>query len=165
MRMVDAVQVIAAELIELDPSVDWGARAEAYAEELKEAHEDIETMLSAIPDEQRKLVTNHDALGYFAALYEFEIVGVVIPGGSTLGDPSSREIAELVELIEREEIPAIFAETTEPSALAATIASEVGRDVEVATLFVESLGEPGSGADSLIGMLLTNARVIAEALG
>ena len=60
---------------------------------------------------------------------------------------------------------AIFAETTQPTALAEAVAAELGDDVEVVELFTESLGEPGSGAETLSEMLLTNARRISEALG
>jgi zinc/manganese transport system substrate-binding protein len=112
----------------------------------------------------RLLVTNHDALGYFADRYDFEIVGVVIPGGSTLADPSSAELAALVETLLETDVPAIFAETSSPAQLAETVAAEAGNDVEVVELHTGSLGEPGSGADTLIGMLRTNATRIRDAL-
>jgi zinc/manganese transport system substrate-binding protein len=89
----------------------------------------------------------------------------VIPGGSSLGDPSSAELAELVAVIEREQVPAIFAETTESRALAEAVAAEAGGDVAVVELYTESLGEPGTSADTLIGLLLVDAKRIAEALG
>ncbi|HEX6286259.1 MAG TPA: metal ABC transporter substrate-binding protein, partial [Acidimicrobiia bacterium] len=115
--------------------------------------------------DRRQLVTNHEALGYFADRYDFEIVGVVIPGGSTLGDPSSAELAELVETIERNDVDVIFTETSEPGSLAEAVAAEAGREVAVVVLFTESLGEEGADAGTLTGMLLENARLIAEALG
>jgi zinc/manganese transport system substrate-binding protein len=121
-------------------------------------------MLADIPASRRKLVTNHDSLGYFADRYGFEIIGAVVPGGSTLGDPSSAELAGLVEKISSAGVPAIFAETTEPTALAEAVAREVGDDVVVVELYTGSLGEQGSGADTLIGMLLTDAGRIAGAL-
>jgi zinc/manganese transport system substrate-binding protein len=92
------------------------------------------------------------------------VIGTVVPGGATLAEPSSAELAALVEEIEAEGVRAIFAETTEPSVLADAIAAETGGTVEVVELYTGSLGEPGSGADTLIGMLITNARRIAEAL-
>jgi zinc/manganese transport system substrate-binding protein len=164
LRMADAAGLIAAELAAVDGSVDWGARAEAYAGELRAADAEIVEILRAVPDANRKLVTNHDALGYFADRYGFEVIGTVVPGGATLAEPSSAELAALVEEIEAEGVRAIFAETTEPSVLADAIAAETGGTVEVVELYTGSLGEPGSGADTLIGMLITNARRIAEAL-
>ena len=110
------------------------------------------------------MVTNHEAFGYFADRYGFEIVGVVIPGGSTLAEPSSSELADLVEVINQSGTSAIFAETTQPSSLAEAVAAELGDDVEVVELFTESLGGPGSGAETLQEMLLTNAARISEAL-
>ncbi len=164
-RMAEAARLIAEEMTRVDPLVDWSSRAEVYAIELDTTHREIESILQAVHRDSRKLVTNHDALGYFAAVYGFEIVGTVVPGGSTLGAPSSDELAELVRVIEEEDVPAIFADTTESSALAFSVAAEVGHEVEVVDLYTGSLGEPGSGADTLIGMLLTNAELIAGALG
>ena len=163
-RMGDAAREIASQLAVIDPSVDWASRAEAYATELAGADGEIADLLAAVPAERRKLVTNHDAFGYFAARYGFEIVGVVIPGGSTLADPSSAELAELVDTIIAEEVPAVFAETSEPTNLAEAVAAEVGGDVQVVELYTESLGGPGSGAETLIDMLTTNAQRIAAAL-
>ena len=120
---------------------------------------------SPIPPERRKLVTNHDALGYFADRYDYEVVATVIPGGSTLGEPSAADLSALVELIAEEGIPAIFAETTAPAALAEAVAAELGEGVEVRTLYTGSLGAPGSGADTYVGMMRTNAATIADALG
>ena len=163
-RMADASRIIAGELAAIDASVDWMASADAYADELLAADAEVAALLSPILDSDRKLVANHGALGYFADRYGFTVIGTVIPGGSTLGDPSSSELAALVEKIQNENVPAIFAETSEPAALADAVASEVGNDVMVVDLYTGSLGEPGSGAETLIGMLLTNARLIAEAL-
>jgi len=162
-RMAEAARLIAAELTAIDPAVDWGARADQYAAELVSADAEIAGIVGSIPTERRMLVTNHDAFGYFAARYGFEIIGVVIPGGSTLADPSSAELGALVEAIVATGVPAIFAETSEPTALAEAVAAEAG-DIAVVELYTASLGEPGSGADTLIGMLLTDARLIADAL-
>jgi zinc/manganese transport system substrate-binding protein len=164
LRMAEAARLIAAELEEIAPGGSWGERAEAYATQLTEANDEIVEILSAVPEGSRKLVTNHEALGYLADVYDFEIVGVVIPGGSTLGDPSSAELAELVEVINAEQVPAIFTDLSSPSGLAEAVAEEAGSEVAVVGLYTESIGEPGSGADTLIGMLTTNAQAIADAL-
>lgn len=164
LRVAEAARLIAAELAALDPTKEWRARADAYAAELGELDEEIQGILAAVPAEKRKLLTNHDSLSYFADRYGFEIVGTVIPGGSTLAEPSSAGLARLVEEIEEEGVEVIFAETTEPTALAEALAAEADSEVRVVEMYTGSLGEPGSGADTLIGMLRTNARLIADAL-
>lgn len=164
LRMADATRIIAEELTKVDDNVDWTARGDAYADELVTADAATRTILEVVPPQDRKLVTNHDALGYFASRYGFEVVGVVIPGGSTLAEPSSAELTELVSAVEREQVRAIFAETTNPEVLADAVAAEAGGGVIVVELFTGSLGVAGSGAGTLIEMLETNAERIAQAL-
>jgi zinc/manganese transport system substrate-binding protein len=147
-----------------DSSVDWGTRAEEYAAEISESDRVIKEILSVVPGPERILVTNHDSLGYFADRYGFAVLGSVIPGGSTLSEPSSADIAALVDVINETGVDAIFAETTEPTVLADAIASEADHPVQVILLFTGSLGPPGSGADTLIGMLETNATRVAGGL-
>ena len=164
LRVAKAALHIADELNKIAPSPSWAERAEAYAASLEELDAEIRDLLSSIPEENRKLITNHDAFGYFAARYGFEVVGTVIPGGSTLAEPSSADLAALVDAIVDEGVRAIFAETIEPSILAEAVAAEVGASVEVVELYSGSLGEPGTDAGTLIGMLRLNAERIAEAL-
>ncbi len=163
LRVADAAELIAKELANLDASVDWITNATAYADQLRTLDAEVVSMLAAVPDERRKLVTNHEAFGYFADRYEFEVVGTVIPGGSTLADPSSVELAELVEVLTEEGIEVIFAETTEPVALAEAIAAEVER-VAVVELFTGSLGESGSGAETYVDFIRSNASQVAATL-
>jgi zinc/manganese transport system substrate-binding protein len=166
LRMADAAQIVAAELgATLGGEVDWVGRGEAVASEILAMHEQLQDLLETIPRDRRILVTNHDALGYLADRYGLEVVGVIIPGGSTMGEPSSAQLADLVATIRETGAPAIFADTTDPSSLAEAIASEVGESVDVVDLYTGSIGEPGSGADSYAGMMLTNGRRIATALG
>jgi zinc/manganese transport system substrate-binding protein len=164
-RMADAAGLVASALAAIDPAGDHLARGAAYAATLRDVDREIEQILAGIPAAERLLVTNHEAFAYFAARYRFEVVGVVIPGGSTLAEPSSAELAALVAVIRDRRVPAIFAETTQPTGLAEAIAAEAGTDVAVVELFSESLGEPGTPAATLAGMLLENARRIAAALG
>jgi zinc/manganese transport system substrate-binding protein len=164
LRAATAAEVVAAALSEIDPTTNWATRASAYAGELRALGAEIEAMLEPIPEGNRKLVTNHDAFGYFAHRYGFEVVGVVIPGGSTLAQPSSAELAALVEVMEEEDVRVIFAETIEPTVLADAVAAELGEDVEVVELYTDSLGPPGSGAETLIDMLRLDAERIAAAL-
>ncbi len=164
-RVALAAVAIADALAEIDDSVDWHARASVYGRELAATAQSIESTLSPIPDARRKLVTNHDSLGYFASRFDLEIIETVIPSGSALAEPSSGDLATLVKRMIEEQVDVIFAETTDPTGLAKAVASEVGDDVSVVDLYTGSIGSPGSGADSLVGMLTTNAELIAAALG
>ena len=166
-RMATASVLIAQEVAaatDLDGQV-LAEQASAYAEEIVAADEEIQSTLAVIPDPERLLVTNHEVFGYFAERYAFEIIGVVIPGGSTQGEPSAEQIADLATEIEAAGVPAIFADTSASDDLVDALAAEVGSQVEVVELYSESLGEPGSGADTYIGLITTNARRIADALG
>jgi len=162
-RVADAVELIAAELTALDPSIDWEASAMAYANELRTLDVDLAALLTAVPEERRKLVTNHEAFGYFAERYGFELVGTVVPGGATLADPSSAELADLVEVLIDEGVNVIFAETIEAAALAEAVAAEID-GATVVELFTGSLGAPGSGAETYIDFMRSNAMRIADGL-
>lgn len=165
-RMSAAVERIAEAVVDEVPDIDAEAvrqLTEEYVAELDELHRDIESELSAIPVEERVLVTNHEVFGYFADRYGFEVVGTVIPGGSTSDAGSGRALADLVQVVRERDVAAVFADTSSPDELARTLAAEVG-DVEVVELFSESLGEPGSGAATYLEMMRTNARLIVEAL-
>lgn len=159
------VDNIAAALTEADPEQGdtYKARAEAYKQALDETKAEVQAIIDEIPQENRKLVTNHDAFGYFARAFGLEIVGAVIPSASTEAEPSARQTAELLETIERENVRAIFAESSVNSTLARTLANDAGVMI-VDDLYGDSLGEPGSGAETLDGMLRANAQKIANAL-
>ncbi|HEX9824177.1 MAG TPA: metal ABC transporter substrate-binding protein [Actinomycetota bacterium] len=162
-RVARAAELIAARLDELVPG-GWEGRAAAYASELRELDEEIRALLAPIPAEDRELVTNHDAFGYLADRYDLEVVGVVIPGGSTLGEPSAASLAALAEIIRERDVPAIFTETIHSTGLAEVLGDEVGRPVEIVSLYSDSLGEPGSEAATYAGLMRANATRIAEAL-
>jgi zinc/manganese transport system substrate-binding protein len=164
-RMADAANAVAAKLAEVAPgATDWTARGQAYAQEIQSTEEAMRGLFDQIPVDRRKLVTGHMAFGYLADRFGFSIVGVVIPGGGTMGAPSAGDLAALARTIIDEDVPAIFTETTESPTLADALAKEVGRDVKVVSLYTGSLGAPGSGADSYLGLLLTDAQTIAHAL-
>lgn len=141
----------------------YEANATAYKGRLDAAREEIQAIIDEIPMEKRKLVTNHDAFGYFAAAFGLQIVGAVIPSLSTQSEPSAQDTAELLATIEREGVQVIFAESSVNPALARTLAEDAGIEI-VDDLYGDSLGEPGSGAETIEDMLLANARTIADAL-
>lgn len=164
LRVATAARLIGAELEKTTGAGDYGERAEAYAVSAEALEREIATILEEVPADSRKLVTNHDSLGYLADRYGFEIVGVVIPGGSTFAEPSAREIVDLVETIQHENVPALFSETSAPATLAEVVADETGRDVKIVVLFTGSVGEEGSGAETYERMMRTNAERISAAL-
>lgn len=139
--------------------------ASSYPATLQELHHEVEATLGSVPTAKRLLVTGHDAFGYFADRYGFEVLGTIIPGGGSLGSPSSADLAALVDLIREREVPAIFVENTSSPELAQILASEVGRPVEVVELVGDSLGEPGSDTGTYVGLIRYNANAIAAALG
>lgn len=162
-RMAQAAREIGSALAEVAPGRDWASDAERVAGELLEVHAEVESILAEVPTERRKLVTSHDSVGYFADRYGFEVVGVAIRGGSTLAAPSSAEVAELVDAIRRAGVRVLFAETTSSRALLAAIADEI-EGVRVVEILEGSLAAAGEPGDTLGGMLIHNAQVIAEAL-
>jgi len=163
-RVAMIAEIVGSELSVVDPSIDWPSRASVYGAAMRESDSAITEILSVVAEQDRLLVTNDDALGYFADRYGFEVIGSIFPGGGTLSEPSTADLAELVDLINERDVGAIFAETTGSATLARAVAAEADHPVEVILLFVGSLGEQGSGAETLIGMLETNAVRIAEAL-
>ncbi len=164
-RTKQMVANIAQGLIAVDPpgEPDYQARLQAYQANLDLLDAEIAKRIALIPPERRKLVTNHDSLAYFAERYGLTIVGTVIPGIDTRTEPSAKDMAELVDRIKREGVPAIFTENTVSPRLAEALAEQAGVRV-VASLYTDSLGDPGSGADTYIGMMETNTRIIVEAL-
>lgn len=164
-RVVAMVDTIAAGLTEIDPAgaATYEARRVAYGADLQALDAAIEEAVATVPEERRKIVTNHDALGYFAARYGLTVVGTVIPSLETTAEPSAREVATLIETIEREGVPAIFAENTTEPGLARELAAETGVRI-VDDLYTDALGPAGSGADNYLGLMRTDTAIIVEAL-
>jgi zinc/manganese transport system substrate-binding protein len=134
-----------------------------YRSAIADTDAGVAALLDSIPAARRKLVTNHEALGYFATHYGFDVLGAVIPSASTLAEANPADLQALAQLIEETDVPAIFAEAQHSSVDADALADAVGR-IAVVTLFTDSLGPPGSGADTYLGLLSTDARLIVDAL-
>jgi zinc/manganese transport system substrate-binding protein len=141
------------------------AAVSVYADRLLALDADLAARFEALPPDRRVLVTDHDSFGAFADRYGFEILGSVIPASTTNAEASASDLDELADVIRATGVPAIFTETTQPDRLARAVADEAGGEVEVVELYTGSLGEPGSGADSFVGMHTTNAERIVAALG
>lgn len=163
---VNAVSIIEQVLIHADPaSADvFATNAAAYTAALEALDNHVRAETATIPEDQRKLVTTHDTFGYYAHAYDFEITGTALNSGSTEGgDPSARDIVELVRAIEDSGVPAIFAENVSNSGLMETIAAEAGVDL-APPLYTDALGEPGGEAGTYIDMMTWNTATIVTAL-
>jgi ABC-type Zn uptake system ZnuABC Zn-binding protein ZnuA len=123
----------------------------------------VKDQVNQLPVEQRLLVTNHDALGYFANAYNFKIVGAVIPSVTTDASPSARQLASLIGTIKSSGARAIFLDIGENQNLAQQIASETGVKV-VTGLYVESISGSAGPAPTYIDMIKYDVTVILEAL-
>ena len=166
-RMAEAARGIATELAStvegLDAAVLERSTA-AYVDQLRQLDAEVSSTLAVVPAPSRVLVTNHEVFRYFADRYSFEVVGSVIPSGTTNEAASSAALAELADAARAAGTRAIFVDSSSSDELARTVADEMGH-VEVVPLFTESLGEPGSGGERYVDMVRTNASRIAQALG
>jgi ABC-type Zn uptake system ZnuABC Zn-binding protein ZnuA len=137
-------------------------RAAGYRGALAELDAWIWEQVSRVPREQRKLVTDHAVLGYFAARYGFTQLGTVLPGFSSLAEASARDVARLQDLIAASGVSAIFVGQTANAALPQQIASDTG--VSIVNLYTGALGEEGGPAADYLQMMRVNTTQIVEAL-
>jgi manganese/zinc/iron transport system substrate-binding protein len=141
-------------------------RAAAYAARLEALDERLRTQIAAIPEGRRVLVTAHDAFRYFGRAYGVEVVGV--QGTSTESEAGLADINRLVELVATRGIPAVFIETSVSDRSVAALregARARGHEVGLGgTLYSDSLGGPGSGAETLESALEANVAAIVAAL-
>ncbi len=148
-------------LSEADPGHQevYAVNAEAYNAKLEALDATIREQVAGIPEENRKLVTDHQLFGYFADEYGFEVVGAVIPGFSTTAGASAGDVARLVEVIQEENVPAIFTGTTASQGLqnlAEAIADETGEEIKVLPLLTGSLAPEGEPGDTYLGYMQYN---------
>lgn len=159
-RMLDVVDALVPVLQDLgvaDPDSQYRAEIERLDAEMTEA-------FAAIPAERRALVTNHHVFGYLADRFGFDVIGAIIPGGTTLAAPSASDLASLVGAVEEAGVPAIFAESSSPDRLARALADEADVHVEVIELFTESLTDAQGGAPDYLTMMRVNTERIATGL-
>jgi ABC-type Zn uptake system ZnuABC Zn-binding protein ZnuA len=148
----------------LDPlnAGTYHKNATAYEKQLQTLDATIQAQVAQVPQDHRKLVTDHEALEYFAARYSFEVVGTLIPGYSTIAEPSASNLAGLIQTIRGEKVPAVFIGTTANPRVADVVARETG--AKVIALYSESLGGPGSGADTYLSMMQFDVDAIVKGL-
>ena len=159
-RMAGAVDSIVEALVELDASVDWAAQAAPYRQELLEVDTWIDQQLEFIPPDARVLLTGHQNLGYFADRYGFEVVATILPGATTMIEPSASGFADVIDVLEASGARAIFTDFGESQALAEQLTEQVDRDVAVVPLHLGALGSEGSGAETYLDLMRWNVEAI-----
>lgn len=163
------VDVVAEELSTLNPDCTEAitSRAEAYKPQLEALDDWTLKSVATIPEEQRILVTAHDAFTYYSRAYGIDVAG--IQGISTEAEAAIADIRDTVDVIVERNVPAIFVESTiNPRAIEAVkqAAQDRGHSVEVGgQLFSDAMGENGTADGTYIGMIYSNTKTITEALG
>jgi zinc/manganese transport system substrate-binding protein len=142
----------------------WAECGAEVAASISSAEEQVIALFDQIDVDNRVIVTDHDAFAYLADRYNFEIAGVVIPGGSTLAEATSQDLARLVSQVNDRGIKALIGNVQQQNRLLDALANESGGTLQVVPIYVESIGEPGSPAADYQGMMIWNAQQIVEAL-
>jgi manganese/zinc/iron transport system substrate-binding protein len=165
---MQAVEAVRDTYVEYDPehADTYNANAEAYLAELQELHEYVLAQAERVPEDQRVLITAHDAFHYFGRAYGFEVRG--LQGISTATEAGTADVQALADFIVERQIPAIFVETSVPArnieALQAAVESR-GFDVEIGGhLFSDAMGDEESGGNTYILMVRHNIDTIVGAL-
>ena len=152
-------------LIEIDPSNSkyYTENSKKYTKLLKQLDNGIKKSIMTIPPENRKLITYHDSWAYFAPRYGMTVIGAIQP--SDFGEPSARDVADLIDQVRAEEVPAIFASEVFPTNIIDQIAKE-GNITLVETLSDDDLpGKPGENNYSYVGMMIENMKNMILPLG
>jgi ABC-type Zn uptake system ZnuABC Zn-binding protein ZnuA/ABC-type Mn2+/Zn2+ transport system permease subunit len=160
-----AVREIERSLAAADPSrkTEFQRNADAYIARLQGLDAGIAACIDSVPAAQRKLVTDHDAFNYFASRYGIEIVGAVIPSQTTQAQPSAKDLSELADTIEKEEVKAVFPESSLSSKVATAIADQTGAAADY-TLYGDALGPEGSDGATYLEMERANADAVVRGL-
>ncbi len=157
--------IIRDNMVELDPSCadQYNENFAEFETLVDEFDASIKEAFDSIPEEQRKLVTYHDAYAYFADTYGWNVIGAIQP--SDFGDPTPSEIVDLIDQIEAENVTAVFGSEVFPSPVLEQIANETG------ATYVDDLrdddlpGAPGEEQHSWLGLMKFNFVTMTEALG
>jgi ABC-type Zn uptake system ZnuABC Zn-binding protein ZnuA len=162
---IAAVAAIRDALIAADRGgrADYKANARVYTERLRRLDRDVAACIGEIPPARRKLVTTHDALGYYADRYGIEVVGALIPSLSTAAQPSARDTQTLVDQIERENVEAIFPESSLEPKLERAVSRETGATVGRA-LWADTLGPADSDGATYVESIQSNTAALVDGL-
>jgi ABC-type Zn uptake system ZnuABC Zn-binding protein ZnuA len=160
---------IAAALAAQDPAgaATYEKDATAYRAKLTALDQEDQAEIDSIPAAQRKLVTNHDALGYYCARYGITFVGSIITSFDSAAELSGNQLSDLVTKIRKTGVRAVFSESSLPPRTAETVAHEAGVQVVGGedSLFADGLGPPDSPGGTYLGAERHNTETIVKALG
>jgi len=147
-------------LVEIDPAgtETYRANADSYLAELRTLDEEVTADIDSIPSDRRKLVTFHDAFPYLAQRYGLEVIGVVV--ASPGKEPSAKDVANLVDAIAAEEVPAVFKEPQFNARILELAADDAG--AEVCTLYSGTLDKK---VDTYVKLMRFNAKELVRCLG
>jgi ABC-type Zn uptake system ZnuABC Zn-binding protein ZnuA len=162
---IAAVESIRDELDAVDPegAPTYDANARRYIAALGELDARIAACVDQVPATERKLVTSHDSLGYFAARYGLDVIGAALPASTTQAQASSGETADLIALIRDEDVQAIFPEAGVSAKLEEAIAAQTGATVG-GQLWADALGPEGSSGATYLDALAANAQTLVAGL-
>jgi zinc/manganese transport system substrate-binding protein len=157
------VENIRGALVAADPAgkADYEANAAGYLARLDDLDREIPATVAAIPAERRKIISTHDAFGYFQEAYGLEFVAP--QGVSTDAEPSARDVARIITQIKQQKIPAVFLENISDPRLMQRIAQESGARIG-GRLFSDALTDANGPAPSYLGMMRHNVRTLGAAL-
>ena len=160
-RVAMAVEVIKDSLVSLDPAntSTYEANADNFISELTDLDAQVKALIESVSEDNRKIVTTHEALGYLEARYGIEVFATIIPSLSTADEISPSQIADVIDVIEDNNIKVLFVESEAPSVYAETVAAEAGITA-VTGLYVETLKDGQTYSDFLI----SNVTLIVESL-
>ena len=157
------VRNIADELAAVDPAgaETYRSNAERYLKEIDADEAQVREAVASLPVERRKVVTSHDAFGYFSAAYGIEFHAAV--GFSTEAEASAGDVAKLIRQIKKEKITAVFVENISDRRLIDQIVRETGARIG-GTLYSDALSKADGPAGTYLGMMRHNIRVLIAAL-
>lgn len=160
------VRLIRENLANIDPANadSYNRNAETLIATLEKLDAWISEHLATIPENQRRLVTTHDALGYYANAYGVPIEGTLV-GVSSDREPSAARVKSLTEAIKTAGVPVVFAEFSANDKVLQTVANEAGVSISEKVLIADGLGEKDSPAGTYAGMMEYNTCAIATGLG
>ncbi|MGB0560558.1 MAG: metal ABC transporter solute-binding protein, Zn/Mn family [Spirulinaceae cyanobacterium] len=163
---LEMVALIRDNLIEVDPDNEevYTENAEALTAELEALDTWIPEQIATIPEEQRRLVTTHDAMSYYAQAYGLTVEGTLL-GVTTEEEPTAAQINELATAIRDKAIPIIFAELTADDRVLQTVADEADVSISEQVLLADGLGAEGTPGETYTGMLVYNTCAIVDGLG
>lgn len=163
--IMNYAELVHDKLVEMDPDNEdyYDTNLDTYMERLETLDRQMLAAAQTVPPDNRKLLTYHDSWAYWADRYGFTVIGAIQP--SDFAEPSASEVADLIDQINDENIPAIFGSEVFPSDVLETIADESGAEYVDELRDDDLPGEPGDDLHSYIGLMVQNMEIMIPALG